>query len=235
MALQELMHAVKNEIGSLVDTITGRRTTFKYTREVFIGIALLGILGLSFLTYRWYVTYREQAAQKVFAEYMIAYNQAMQSGSEQDWARAEVLLKLGYDRHARSYIAPYFLAFQAQALIQQGKKQEALAAMNAMVAAASAKSPVFNLFKTKRALMMLDAEDESMQQQGLEELMQLGREAKNIYNDMALFYLGRYYWALDKIDEARTIWQELVDGQWHEQLAPSPWVQEAKQKLNQIV
>ena len=64
----------------------------------------------------------------------------------------------------------------------------------------------------------MDASDQAFQQKGLQELVSLAREENNPYKDMALFYLGRYYWAKNQIDEAKKAWQELEDSSWMDQI-----------------
>jgi hypothetical protein len=46
--------------------------------------------------------------------------------------------------------------------------------------------------------------------------------------------LGRYYWAHDKIEDAKAAWQELIDTPAYTQSFPSPWAYEAQQALAQI-
>ena len=73
-----------------------------------------------------------------------------------------------------------------------------------------------------------------IRESGVSSLVQLARDTENKNNDIALFYLGKYYWEIGKFDDAKNTWQELVDGNWFEKSAPSPWVNEAKTKLQQL-
>jgi len=36
------------------------------------------------------------------------------------------------------------------------------------------------------------------------------------------------------VEDAKNAWHELVDRQWQEKLAPSPWAQLVQEKLKQI-
>ena len=84
----------------------------------------------------------------------------------------------------------------------------------------------------EKALIQLDSADESLKSSGLDTLKNLASDQHNTYRDSAQFYLGRYYWAMDEVDAARTVWQQLVDEQHDEKLAPSPWVHYVQDKLN---
>ncbi len=91
------------------------------------------------------------------------------------------------------------------------------------------------LFVAKQALLLLDHHDEAMQKEGLQQLISLARDKKNPYYDVALFYLGRYYWTHNNVQDAQKVWQELVDNSVMEKAYPSPWVKEAKNALKQII
>src|SRR5438093_4527265 len=101
-----------------------------------------------------------------------------------------------------------------------------------MLALFSEKSSLFFLFKLKYAQVRIDIPQ--YKQSGLQELTELARNEKNPYRDAALFYLGNYYWVHDQMQEAKKVWQELVDSQWQQQVSPSPWIAQVQSKLKQI-
>ena len=206
---------------------------FSYVKELFIVLCILGGIGSGFLLYRIYVVYREQAAQNVLAQYVQEYHQ-MQNAQPADWQRVAKLFQLGSEQQSNSYLAPYFLLFQAEALLREDKKQEALTVMDKLVEQ-SVNSPLLLLFETKRALIKIDEPDETVQKSGLEELERLAENEKNKFRDTAQFYLGYYYWVNNSIAQAQKIWQILVDDQYKEKLAPSPWVDLVKKKLEHII
>jgi len=206
---------------------------FKYVKGFLIVFCILGGIGSSFLLYRAYVVYREQAAQNALAQYIQEYHQ-IKDGKPADWQRVAALFQLGSEQQSNSYLAPYFLLFQAEALLRENKKQEALTVMDKLVEQ-SVNSPLLSLFKTKRALIKLDESDETVQKSGLEELEKLAENKKNKFRDTAQFYLGYYHWVNNSIAQAQTIWQTLVDDQYKEKLAPSPWLDFVKKKLEYIV
>ncbi len=236
MALREIKTTFGDLIRLWTQVLIGEKhKRFKYAKHVGISIgAVLALIG-AFLAYRWYVQYREQAAQKAWAEQLVEYHRAVQSGLPQDWEHVAMQFKFAHERHSSANTAPYLLAFQAQAVAKQGKLTDAIDVQSQLLDDVSRKSPMYPLFKMQRALMMLDTDDETMQQKGLQELIEVAQDKHNKFNDMALYYLGRYYWAKDDVGEAQKIWQELVDSHREEQIAPSPWVKAAEHVLRSSI
>ncbi len=146
-----------------------------------------------------------------------------------------MLFKLGHTRNASAYLGPYFLAFQAEALIRQAKHVDALSVMDQMMEELPSSSPLTPLYKAKHALMMLDSTDDEAIKKGLDTIESLSKDEANPFRDMAAYYLGSYYWSLDKVDQALQVWQELVQAQQSEKDAPSPWARAAEQKAKQII
>ncbi len=217
MATVHKSHDLKNE--TLVSNIP-------YIRWIALACLGLVVLGGVYFGYSWYVTKREQAAQKIFSECMHEYMEAY--SGQTAWVNVQELSKLGYEQHASSSMAPYFLALQADALVQENKKQEAVAVLDTMLAHMSSTSPVYGVYQLKRALLMLDTDDAL----GLEQLKKLAQNSSNKNRDAALYYLGLYHWSKDSFDQARESWQELVD-LMHNQEANSPWAVLAQKKLQQ--
>src|SRR3989344_7535400 len=199
----------------------------KILRQLSIAIMVLILGAGGYVGHRWYVVNREQAAHYAFADYMYDYQAALKAENPQEWSRIDSLLEYGYAQHKNSAIAPLFLALRADVQIKQNNPAQAAPTLQQAVQGLPKNSLVAPLFKTKRALLLIDNQDEALQKVGLEELVALARDKDNQYNDMALFYLGRYYWAHNTIDEAKKVWQELIDGSALNQAYPSPWVQEA--------
>ncbi len=224
---------VTNMMYNIVQSSYQEIKKFKYVKELLIVLCLLAGIAGSFLLYRIYAVYKEQSAQNVLAQYIQEFNQ-IEDGQSADWQRIAKLFQRGSEQQSRSSLAPYFLLFQAEALLRENKKQEALAAIDELIKQ-SANSPLLPLFKTKRSLLKLDEPDEAVQRSGLEELKKLAEDKKNQFRDTAQFYVGHYYWVNNSIEQAQAIWQTLVDEQYKEKLATSPWVGLVKEKLTHIV
>lgn len=218
-SIQEIIEGGKN--GHIIRIITVSVCAFLAATFIFLG-------------YRWYYVSKQEVAQKALAEAIAEYK-TMAQGEQKDWDRMQMLFKVGAEQQSGSSLAPYFLAYQADSLLHGGKKEEALAVMNSVVDALSAKSPLYSLFKTKRAMMRLDAQDEAIREKGVAELIELGRNDQNIYKDMALYQLGNYYWSMQKKSDAIQVWQDLIDQYQYDLVSPSPWAQLAQQKMNKLI
>lgn len=207
----------------------------RYIRSIMIAILAILVVGGGYMGYRWYAVSKEQHAHQAIADYMRDYQSAMNLNTLAEWQRVDGLLSLGYTHHKKTQIAPFFLMLRAEALLRQHNLIEAIAVLEQAVNALPLQAPMRPLFITKRALVLLDHPEEAMQKEGLQELIKLARDKDNHYNDVALFYLGRYYWAQNNMQDAQKVWQELVDNSVMEQAYPSPWVKEAKNALKQII
>jgi predicted Zn-dependent protease len=189
----------------------------------------LGLAASSF-AYKLWSAKRERAAQYDFSSLMTEY-ETMSQDKNPEW---DVLLdkfEKNYEKHASSSLLPYYVSYKVRILLNQDKREEALATLDTMIDAMPG-SVMLSLYQTERALVQLDSADESVRLTGLNTLISLAQDADNKYRDSAQFYLGRYYWAKNDIDAARAIWQQLVDEQHDEKLAPSPWVHQVQDKLN---
>ncbi len=204
----------------------------KIAQYIVIAVGAIAIIAGAFFIYRWNVVHKEKMAQKQFA---LAYQEFIKAEKSQEgWLQVATQFNNGATTHAGTTLAPYFNLYQAEALLRAGNGQEARAAMNSVIDKLSNNAPFANLFKIKRALMMLDAQDEKVQQDGLADLIVIARDKNAAYNDTALFYLGKYYWATNNVAQAQETWQDLVLSQRQEKLAPSPWASVVEPYLKQI-
>lgn len=201
-------------------------------REMVIGtcgalIVVGGVWG-----YRYYTNKREAGAQIAFAENIQIYHEALQ-GRADVWPHVEMKCATDYEHFKNSSLAPYFLVLKADALVHQGKIVDACGILDTVIASLPKGSPVLSLYQTKRALVKIDMPEAAKQNEGLDELRQLGADKTNTNNDVAQYYLGLYYWSHDDLTKALDIWKELVASQAAEKLAASPWATLAQEKLAQ--
>lgn len=146
-----------------------------------------------------------------------------------------MVCKLGYERHSSTNIGPFFLGLQADALIMDNKKQEALELVSQMIDIFSSANPVANLYKTKRALLKLDSTNIAMQREARQELQVLAYDQNNKNADQAYYYLGYDHWINNNVDQAQKVWQELIiKFKTDDPKASSMWALLAEQKLQQI-
>ncbi len=189
----------------------------------------------------WYVSSREEQAQAALSEAFQEYDEAlgmMMSDKHSDdvikqrLEDAHLSFDVMFRNHGSSYLVPYAQAFEADVYWYEGKKSEAIAALEKAVRLAS-KSPVVYLLKTKLALMRLDADQE---EQGLSELQALAQDKHNPNADAAAYNLGYYYWVAKNEAKAREAWQLLEQFKGHNgmQRSASPYLAIAQMKLSFI-
>ena len=216
-------------------TVEPKLQEFRYIREIALALAIALGAGVGMFGYRYYTTSREQEAQLALAELMQEFRQGQYGRGFVDWTDLATRISLEYNQHSGSYLAPYFLVLQADALAKQGDKAEAVQMMDQALGALGKSSPLHYAYATKRALMQLDTEDAQEKNAGLEALTTLAHDTKNTDRDAALFYLGSYHWSQKDMDNAKKSWQELVATfEKAKPAALSPWVELAKERLDQL-
>ncbi len=206
----------------------------RHIKEIGIAITIVLVVAGGYFGYRSYVVSREQRAHHSFADYLQDYQMAEKANSKEEWERVSNLLGHGFVQHKGSNVAPLFLSLKSDAQVKLGELVEAINTIQRAIDALPRGSKLLSLFLIKQALMRLDVEDEALQKVGLEQLVTIARDKDSEHKDIALFYLGRYYWVHDQIEDAKKSWQELEDSSWQEKAYPSPWVEEVKQKLKQL-
>ena len=153
-------------------------------------LAVSGLIAAGWFGYSWYMRSKEQAAYKDLAESIEGYSKARSSGAPEKWSDVERGFEAGAKRNTSSSLQPYFLVFQADALVEQGKHKEAAALMDKTVSMLKRTQPLYFLYALKRALIKTDIADETIQKQGRQELAALTQESTNPLKDMARYYAG---------------------------------------------
>lgn len=210
-----------------------RMKELSFFKEIAIGsLFILAAVG-GFYMYRVWNSGKEQEAQKIFEECFQEYQRALQ-GSDELWSEVAMMCKLGYERYGATNIGPFFLGLQADALLWQGKKPEALTFLDKMIYSLSG-NPLISIYKIKRALIKCDSDDDNMQQQGRTELEELAHDQRNIQADEAYYYLGYSYWTRNELEQAKRVWQELLEKfKKDNPQSVSVWMLLAEQKIKQI-
>ncbi len=196
------MNAVQKLI-KFADTRRGQR--------ILIGSAI-GVLALAGLIggYYWHVTSFNERAQKAFMDSMIEFEQALTGQEGVSWIDVERTFDTGSRTFAGSTFGPYFKVFQADAYVHQNKHTEAIKVMRDALAQLSPKNPLYFLYDTKLALMLLDSSDDVLHDEGSALLKSLADNTVNGYRDMALYYLGFYARAQDDQVSVQKYWQQLL-------------------------
>ncbi len=198
-------------------------------RTITIALTVIVAALAGYWGYRWWQHKREAAAQKALSECLYAYQEALQGKGESTWGNVASLCNVGYDQNSFSTLAPYFEMFNAAALLKKGDRENAIRTMEAAINDLSDHSPFLNLYKTKLALVKLD--DEMSAQEGLQMIKALAENKNNENRDMALYYLGLYYWTQRNTQDAKVQWKTLVEEFKHAKIGASPWMAEAREKL----
>lgn len=204
----------------------------KYRTYFIIGCAVLAavVAGGSYLMMS--RSHREEAATLALEETLAEFSRA-QSNPEL-WQEVEDAAKAGYRQYKKTSIAPYFLALQVEALLNQGNVQEALKIIEDMNKQLSSSSPLYYLYMIKQARMKLDSQDDVIRNEGLAQLESLAYDKNNKQQDEALYYFGLYYFAHNELDKTRQIWKTLIEMQQPHQETISLWAQAAEKKLQEL-
>lgn len=235
MAFVDELKAVCIVVGRTLRDFFGDTTILnRYLKQIMIAVIIVLCAAGGYFGYRAYTVSREQKAHHTFAAYMQDFSSASQADSPQEWERMIQLAEHGYRQHKESNIAPLFLSLKADAYIKRGEMVEAIDTLQQAIDLLPTSSPVLPLLQIKQSLLQLDTDDDALSKVGLQQLISLVRDTNSSLKDMALFYLGRYYWAHDQIEDAKKAWQELEDSSWQDKAYPSPWMQEVKQKLKEV-
>lgn len=204
---------ISNRINNVYNYF-GTKKGLQLLSSVVLGLVLV---SAGFAGYHWYSLHRTQQAHTIFAQCMQEFERALSSDDASLWTDVERAFATGYKSYPRTAIAPYFLAFQAEALIHQDKQEEARVLFADAVKKISKSSPLYYLYATKLALMNMDTQL----------LTKLADDHKNSYRDMALYYLGYCAFVANDRDTAEKTWARLV----REQGNSSVWANLAQAKL----
>lgn len=232
MAFKKIMTTVTEKVSLWCHAICGiKKDATQNSIMLIIGFAVGLILLGGFYGYRWYRTNQEEIAQRVFSQSVQEYERVLKEGKAQDWASVETLFKIGYSQYSHAALAPFFLVYQAQAMIKQDKTVQAHELLSQAVNAMSPSSVLYPLFKIKLALMTM----ETNAQEAVAQLQLLADDTSSHFSDAAAYYLGEYYWIHNDHLHAKEAWQKMIDAtKTDKKLGQSPWALLAQEKLAQL-
>jgi len=203
-----------------------------WSKELIFAAALLLVIAGAYFGYRWHTNNKNQAAHMLFAQNLEELERISQEGNKEDWESVETLFKLGYDQYPKSSLAPYFLIYQGQALLKQGKLDEARDIINLAVEKLPSDCPVLGLYKVKVALMGLDSKAQSTVDASLEQLQALAKNTELHVQDVAGYHLGLYYWVHNQMAKAQEVWLAMIEAvKTTEKTGQSPWAAKAQEML----
>jgi tetratricopeptide (TPR) repeat protein len=200
----------------------GTESAVKNWRYVVLGVAGIFVLILAFLGYGYYNDWVQTSAHKAFVE-SLRYYDAPVSGratiitngtvefatDEEKWKKVDEVFKSAYQSNKGAGIAPVFRVYQAEALVNLGKIDEAIEMLASAVKAVP--SPDLKDFYTlKLALMKMDSLQQPVQQDGLTDLKKIAENEKQFANEAGLYFLGYYFWTQKDFTQAKNYWQQLM-------------------------
>lgn len=193
----------------------------------------VSFIGLSVLGYTWYSRYKLEQSYGVLTQSVEALTSAMKHDDKNEWSLLINDLKKNVDHFRHHLVGPYFVKLYVKALVVSGDREQARLLLAQELPHVSVHHILYYLMKTEYALMCLDADDQVVKQEGVALLDAIAHDKKNSYPEYALFYLGRYYWVINDVQQARAVWSELLQTQY-DSLVPSVWAAQAEQLLHQL-
>jgi hypothetical protein len=199
----------------------------EYIIPTFFAVILAIVAAIGYGSYTWYSSSREAYAHRLLTSGLQEFEQALTQDNAQSWQGVAETFAEGYKRAGNSNLAPIFLAFESEALLRQGKADQARERMHTVMKQLSQKSPFYYVYAIKAAMLDIDADDEMTQEQGLKQLTSLAQSMKNPQRDYALYQLGFYYFMNEQTDKAKEYFARLV----REFATTSPWAHQAQMLL----
>ncbi|HJM68456.1 MAG TPA: tetratricopeptide repeat protein [Candidatus Babeliales bacterium] len=227
------------KVKSFIDSSKSYVNQNKYTQVgtvvfVFLLLSVGGYFGFS-----WHRANRQLDAQKAFMDSFSSYGKARslefrpdaQAHKEELWDQVDMDFQAAYDQNKSSSLAPYFVMFRAQAMIEKGEVEAGLELMRSVQKDFGSNSPFSSLYKVTAALVELD--NAKTATQGLASLKALSEDKANQFADMALYYLGEYYSSQGELQKAQVVWDKIINSEpkkLPEYIIPSPWASLAKMR-----
>ncbi len=221
-----------------------------YRNELLMSSAMVLAVGLSYWGYTSYRISIEQEAHKTFISCLKAFETPIGpkkanelnifdtdtlefATHDEKWQKVAGMFNDAASKHSSSGLAPMFRAFESEALLNLGKKEEALSVLHNSVKTMSSPS-LKSVYEIKEALLQIDFNDASVKEQGLSSLRLIAADAQHLAHDRALYELGQYYWVGKKFDEAKNYWNQLVLKYGKGSTHPSAWAAQAQSQLKLI-
>ena len=213
---------------------------YVYTVGLLVGFTVL--LTGGYFAHQYHIEQRETRAFVGFREVTNSYQEAQgivkdlsdQEKINERWQDVEVLLDAVYSQNSHSYLAPYFLMYKAQIMLEKGESLElATEEIDKALRLIPFDTPLYNLFLLKRIKMGLDSEQADVRDEALMELQSLAKAPQRYMHQEAVYLLGLYQINNGKIAEAQETWSALQSDSKKDTdyLVESPWAKAVQDKL----
>lgn len=217
--------------------------SIKYLKEALIATLLIVCLGGGYFLNKFYIQYREQQAFVALSEVVESFMQSQRAAQSLDpvkdkekiiqaWSDTEILLDALYKEHSNSYLAPYFLVFKSQVILDRDHDlASAIKVFDEALGSISRKTELGSLYHMKRIKMGFDSADATEKEKSVQKLIEITQNPKEHAYQEALYLLGVYYISLGDHQKAQQSFAKLVETQDEKALLKSPWVFLAQEKL----
>ena len=218
----------------------------KYLREAFIAVLLLACFGGGYFLNKFYVQYREQQAFVALSEVVDSFMQSQRQAQSlepqkdkekiiQAWQDTQMLLDALHKEHISSYLAPYFLVFKSQIVLERDKNlDEAIKILDDALVSISRHTELGSLYHMKRIKMGFDSKNPEVKERALKDLINISQHPKEYAYQEASYMLGVYYISMGDHAKALQVFQALVDTSDAKALLKSPWVLLSQEKLGLV-
>lgn len=151
-----------------------------YLRYVFGIMILIAIAAGGWFAFEWNANRLNQAAQTDFSELVESYKNATTNLDSEQINDLEKAFSISAEKHKRSKLYPYFLAYKAEALIWQNKLNDAVPVLSQsvkMLEEIDKENPLYYLYATKLAKLKMDIPGQ--EEEGKAELDKLNKIKNN--------------------------------------------------------
>lgn len=194
--------------------------------KIFLGILLVASLTVAAgVAYHWYNIYQAKNSQIFLSDCLSEYQQIFES-KDPAWQDMVMMADLAREQVSFEPYKPYLLVIKAQGYAQQGNITDAIATMDEVLVKIPVNSPYKHEYMLTRALMQLDAQENSVQERGLAQLQELSK-MEQPFQDAALYYLAHYYRTYGNQSSLASLLQDIKD----KNFADSPWIAKLTQEF----
>lgn len=241
MALEISKNPLVDYINKTVDYVANNKKTVAY---YILGFLALGGILSGYLYYQMGVQERAHkdflTAQTVFNAKVVKTVTNEQLAPDEfkteveKWEAVDAIFTKMYKKNSGAGIAPFFLAYRVEALLNLNKLSDAIEVQAELIRKMPSKSNLKPYNEIKLALMKIDTNLSDKVNDAIASLQKIAYEQGNVAQDEALYRLGEYYWNSKNFKEALNYWNQLVIKFGKNSKYPSVWVNLVKPKLKTI-
>lgn len=229
------------------------RKTYNYAlqhkKEFLIGVVVVIGCIVLFIGYGYYKDSAQRRAHKDLVKALKVFNMPVRTDATQEelrmdrkffvshkekWTEVERVFEDSFQNNKGANIAPMFLVYQSEALLNLEKRDKAIEILRKAIGYMNKRFATYHYYQIKLALMEIDSDNQSFKSQGFETLKRIALDQSNYAQDMALFRLGECFWYKKKFSDAKNYWNQLVLKFGKKSKHPSVWAELAKEKLRLI-